>query len=230
MFPFTTVFFDIDYCILDTPTSESRIIKTLYASDGQTVDEIVPETYREINKNLWVYLDRGELTRAELYVRRFQELFAIYPFSRPAEEVAPWFLDQLAHAHDPQPGVERLLRRLKEHGVRIFTASNGIAEVMNGRVKMAGLSDYLTGAFAADEIGHMKPSREYFEAVFRKSGETDLSRTLMVGDNPVTDVNGAVDFGMTGALFGARWQEPSKARYVAQTMEELENLLFEGLE
>ena len=46
-------------------------------------------------------------------------------------------------------------------------------------------------------------------------------------DNPVTDVNGAVDYGMTGALFGARWQEPSKAAYIARTMKELEDMLFE---
>ena len=63
--------------------------------------------------------------------------------------------------------------------------------------------------------------------MFRRSGETDLSITLMVGDNPVTDVNGAVDYGMTGALFGARWQEQSKATYVARTMRELEEMLFE---
>ena len=98
---------------------------------------------------------------------------------------------------------------------------------MNGRVENAGLSKYLTGRFAADEIGAMKPSPVYFENIFKQSGETDLSRTLMVGDNPVTDVNGAVEFGMTGALFGARWQEPSLARYRAQTMAELERQLFE---
>ena len=80
---------------------------------------------------------------------------------------------------------------------------------------------------AADSVGAMKPSPRYFEAIFRESGETDLSRTLMVGDNPVTDVNGAVDFGMTGVLFGARWQEPSKARWAVPTMSRLEELLFD---
>jgi hypothetical protein len=39
-------------------------------------------------------------------------------------------------------------------------------------------------------------------------------------------VNGAVDYGMVGALFGARWQEPSKATFVAATMQELERQLF----
>ena len=98
---------------------------------------------------------------------------------------------------------------------------------MNGRVAAAGLAKYLTGKFAADDVGAMKPSPKYFDTIFKRSGETDLSRTLMVGDNPVTDVNGAVNYGMTGALFGARWQEESKATYVARTMKELEDMLFE---
>lgn len=223
---YRTIFFDIDYCLLDTPTSERRIIRELYAQQGQEVTDEVGDTYREINRKLWVHLDNGEITRERLYVMRFERLFSIYPFRKSAEEVAPWFLEQLAHAYDAQEGAAHLLERLQKSGVRIFTASNGIGEVMNGRVEKAGLSKYLTGKFAADEVGAMKPSAAYFDYIFKYSGETDLSRTLMVGDNPVTDVNGAVDYGMTGALFGARWQEPSKATYVAATMKELEQQLF----
>ena len=224
---FRTIFFDVDYCLLDTPTSERRIIRELYARQGQQVGDEVGDTYREINRQLWVYLDRGEITREQLYVKRFERLFEVYPFFESPEQVAPWFLDRLAQAHDPQEGAAHLLSRLKDAGVRVFTVSNGIGEVMNGRVEMAGLSGYLTGRFAADDVGAMKPSRQYFDTVFCRSGETDLSRTLMVGDNPVTDVNGAVDYGMTGALFGARWQEQSKATYVTRTMRELEEMLFE---
>ena len=224
---FSTVFFDIDYCLLDTPTSERRIIRELYAQQGQVVGDEVGDAYREINRQLWVYLDRGEITREKLYVMRFARLFEIYPFFKSAEEVAPWFLEQLAWAADPQEGAAHLLKRLRESGVRVFTASNGIGSVMNGRVEKAGLSQYLTGRFAADDVGAMKPSHAYFDHIFRHSGETDLRRTLMVGDNPVTDVNGAVDYGMTGALFGARWQEPSKASFAAPTMAQLEQWLFE---
>lgn len=224
---FDTVFFDIDYCLLDTPTSERRIIRELYARQGQEVGDEVGDAYREINKRLWVHLDAGRITRERLYVMRFEELFGLYPFFLPAEEVAPWFLDRLAHAYDAQEGAERLLRRLHESGVQVFTASNGVGSVMNGRVEHAGLSRWLTGRFAADEVGAMKPSPAYFDYIFRHSGATELSRTLMVGDNPVTDVNGAVDYGMTGALFGLRWQEASRAAFSAATMAELERWIFD---
>lgn len=193
--PFRTIFFDIDYCLLDTPTSERRIIRTLYAEQGEAVGDEIGDTYREINRRLWVHLDHGQMTREQLYVERFRQLFAIRPFHRPAEEVAPWFLDQLAHAYDAQPGAAHLLERLQQQGVRIFTASNGIGSVMNGRVSAAGLAQYLTGAFAADDVGAMKPNRAYFDYIFTHSGETELRRTLMVGDNPVTDVDGAVAYG-----------------------------------
>lgn len=97
---------------------------------------------------------------------------------------------------------------------------------MNGRVKNAGLADYVDGCFAADEVGAMKPSPQYFDYILRKSGETDISRTLMVGDNPVTDINGAVEYGMTGALLGHRWQSESRATFHAPTVPALEKLLF----
>lgn len=223
---FSTIFFDIDYCLLDTPSSERRIIRELYAQQGQTVGDEVGDEYREINRQLWVYLDRGEITRERLYVMRFERLFAVHPFFKSPEEVAPWFLEQLAHAYDAQQGAAHLLKRLKDSGVRVFTASNGIGSVMNGRVENAGLSQYLTGRFAADDVGAMKPSPAYFDYIFKHSGETDLSRTLMVGDNPVTDVNGAVDYGVVGALFGLRWEEPSGASIVARTMAELEEKIF----
>ena len=225
---FDTFFFDVDYCLLDTPTSERRIIRELYAQQGETVGDAVGDEYREINRQLWVYLDRGEITRERLYVLRFERLFELHPFIRPASEVAPWFLDQLAHAYDPQEGAAHLLQRLKGVGVRVFTASNGIGSVMNGRVEHAGLSKWIDGMFAADDIGAMKPSREYFDRIFHQSGATDLSRTVMVGDNPVTDVNGAVRYGMTGVLFGARWKEPCLARWAVPTMKDLEDILFES--
>lgn len=52
---FSTVFFDIDYCLLDTPTSERRIIRELYAQQAQSVGDEVGDTYREINKQLVEY-------------------------------------------------------------------------------------------------------------------------------------------------------------------------------
>lgn len=94
---FTTVFFDIDNCLMDTPTSERRIIRELYARQGQTVGDEVGDVYREINRQLWVHLDSGRITRERLYVMRFEELFKRYPFFESAEQVAPWFLDKLAH-------------------------------------------------------------------------------------------------------------------------------------
>lgn len=66
---FSTVFFDIDYCLLDTPASERRIIRELYARQGQQVTDEVGDTYREINKQLWVYLDAGQITRERLYLQ-----------------------------------------------------------------------------------------------------------------------------------------------------------------
>ena len=212
---------------MDTPTSERRIIRELYAKHGRIVTDEVGDHYRAINKALWVHLDKGEITREQLYVRRFENLIQRYPLDVPAEEAASWFLARLAEAYDPQPGAAHLLCRLRQAGVHVFTATNGIGRVMEGRLRHAGLLQWIDACFAADELHAMKPSSAYFDAIFHASGEKDLHRTLMVGDNPVTDVNGAVDYGMAGALFGLRWKEPSRALYAAPDMAHLEAWIFE---
>lgn len=227
---YTCIFFDIDNCLMDTPTSERRTIKALYAQQGQIVGDEVTETYRRINKELWVHLDAGEITRKELEVKRFRELFKIYPFFKTPEEVSPWFLDRWATAIDPMPGADHLLQRLTEAGVRVYTASNGIGKTMNGRVAGAGLDKWVTGAFSADEIGFMKPAYEYFDYIFRESGETDKHKALFVGDNPVTDVDGALDYGMDACLLGWRYTENPRATYSVPTMKALEDILFDGSE
>lgn len=223
---YTTVFFDVDYCLLDTPTSEHRMIKALYAQQGQIVDDTVPRVYREINRKLWLLLDAGEITRKRLEVLRFEQLFEIYPFFKPAEEAAAWFLDQWKTATDPMPGAEHLLKRLNEAGVRVFTASNGVAKTMNGRVIGAGLGPWITGMFSADELGAMKPHHDYFDAIFHLSGETDKKKALFVGDNPVSDVDGALDYGMDACLLGWRYTLNPRATYSVPTMQALEDILF----
>ena len=223
---YTTVFFDVDYCLLDTPTSEHRMIKALYAQQGEIVDDTVPRVYREINRKLWLRLDAGEITRKQLEVMRFEELFKIYPFFKSPEEAAPWFLDQWKTATDPMPGAEHLLKRLREAEVNVYTASNGVGKTMNGRVIGSGLGQWITGMFSADEINAMKPHYEYFDYIFRHSGETDKKKALFVGDNPVSDVDGALAYGMDACLLGWRYTLNPKATYSVSTMQALEEILF----
>ncbi len=224
---YTTVFFDIDNCLMDTPTSERRMIKELYSLQGQTVGDEVTETYRRINRELWLHLDAGEITRKQLEVMRFEKLFQIYPYFKTPEEVSPWFLERWSTAIDPMPGAEHLLARLRENGVKVFTASNGVGATMNGRVAGAGLDKYLNGKFSADEVGAMKPSFAYFDHIFRLSGETDKRKALFVGDNPVSDADGALNYGMDACLLGWRYTENPRATYSVPTMFALEEALFD---
>jgi len=56
----------------------------------------------------------------------------------------------------------------------------------------------------SDEVGYSKPHRRIFDCMYREADairSLGVHEILHIGDNPVADVQGADDYGITGALF-----------------------------
>ena len=79
---------------------------------------------------------------------------------------------------------------------RLFLASNGTASVQKGRMTSANLYRFFEKSFVSQEIGHNKPSREYFEAAFAMIPGFDKSKCLMVGDSLTSDIRGGINAGI----------------------------------
>ena len=93
------------------------------------------------------------------------------------------------------PGAEELLRTLAPD-YDLYLASNGVASVQHSRIASAGIAPYFKGVFISEEMGAVKPQREYFEACFRRIPGFDPSRALMVGDSLTSDVRGGINAGI----------------------------------
>ncbi len=50
--------------------------------------------------------------------------------------------------------------------------------------------------FISEEIGAAKPSRDYFEAVFRGIGNPPRESVLLIGDSLTSDMRGGLDYGI----------------------------------
>ena len=67
---------DIDGTVLDFLASEAYAIRYLFEKYnlGECNDEMI-KMYSEINVKYWQMLEKGELTKPEILVGRFQEFF-----------------------------------------------------------------------------------------------------------------------------------------------------------
>ena len=189
------LFLDLDDTILDFHKAERIAVSKTFREFGiEPTDEVLAR-YKAINIACWKMLERGELTRAEVLVNRFQILFEEYGVSCDAAAVARSYEENLSIGHYFLPGAEEAVERLSQK-YRLFLASNGTAKVQAGRMTSANLYRFFEKVFVSEEIGHNKPSKQYFDLAFAQIPGFDPSKAMIVGDSLTSDIRGGINAGI----------------------------------
>ena len=189
------LFLDLDDTILDFHKAERIAISKTFRQFGIEPTREVLERYKTINIAHWQMLERGELTRDQVLLRRFEALFEEYGMNCDAEAVARSYEANLSIGHFFLPGAEEAVERLSKK-YRLFLASNGTAKVQAGRMTSANLYRFFEKVFVSEEIGHNKPSKMYFDLAFAQIPGFDPSKAMIVGDSLTSDIKGGINAGI----------------------------------
>lgn len=210
------VLLDLDDTILDFGKAEHEALKKAMDDLGVDNSDEVLARYSEINKLHWEMLERGEISRAQVLLGRFQvlleELGREDKDSSIAAALRDTYEENLSHGHWFVPGAEELLEALKGK-YRLFLCSNGTAKVQKGRLESSGISPYFEKIFVSEVIGHNKPSREYFDICFSQIPSLELSRCIIVGDSLSSDIQGGINAGIRTCWFNPKFAENKKEIY-----------------
>ena len=90
------VLLDLDDTILDFGTAERKALSGALEELGIPADEALLRRYSEINRFCWQQLERGEMTRGELLVGRFERLFREKGIACPPELAQEKYEERLA--------------------------------------------------------------------------------------------------------------------------------------
>lgn len=213
----TTVWLDLDDTLIDFTTNaraaltemwrDEKLLQKLFATPDDWA-----ESYERYNMALWARYNLGEISRDYLRMERFRRPLVEGGLSDAgARAVAtrfdPLYLDHLAAQRALMPGATELLKWLRTRSdIKIGILSNGFKEVQYRKIHTAGLDPYIDLTVLSDDIGINKPDPRLFEYAMQRAADTEPSHHLMVGDNPVTDVGGAL-----GAGWNAIWYHPPRA-------------------
>lgn len=189
------LFLDLDDTILDFHKAEHIAIGRTFETMGLTPTDEVRSRYSRINKRHWELLERGELTREQVLVQRFEVLFRELGLEVDGVKCARTYEKFLGMGHYFLPGAEEAVKALSKR-CRLFLASNGTASVQAGRMTSAGLYPYFEQVFVSQEIGFNKPSKEYFDACFARIPGFDREICMMVGDSLTSDILGGLNAGI----------------------------------
>lgn len=161
------------------------------------------DNYQSHNHHLWDLYNRAIITKDYLMQQRFRR--PLVEIGAPqAHELGDRFdyeyLDLLADCTQLVDGAIDLLERLRSAGWKIGILSNGFTEVQHRKIRNSGLGPYIDYIVLSDDIGVNKPDVRLYRHAEQVAGVTAAS-CLMIGDNPDTDIAGALAAGWQAIYF-----------------------------
>ena len=224
------LFLDLDDTILDFKKAESVAIRRTMAEYGLEPTDALAERYSAVNDLHWKALERGEMTREQVLQGRFAMFFGEQGIGVDAAKVAKTYETFLSQGHWFLPGAEEAVKQKLFGRYKLYLASNGTAVVQQGRMTSADLYPYFEESFVSQELGHNKPSKEYFAAAFARIPGFDPDACLMVGDSLTSDIQGGKNAGLRTVWVNPRHKtapEHLKPDYEIEYLADLPALLEE---
>ena len=175
------VFLDIDDTLLDFGKAEAAAIKKTFDRIGVPSSPEVIALYSRINDEHWAMLERGELTREQVLVKRFDALFAELGIKNVPSEMAQASYEYLLGiGHYFVDGAPELLQALKDK-YELYIVSNGTASVQDSRLESAGIAPYFKDIFISERLGADKPTKKFFDIVFSRIEGFERDKAVIVG-------------------------------------------------
>lgn len=219
--------FDLDDTLLDFQDTEKKSLELIFKKYNIPFEEQSIMSYKHINKNLWNQLEKGLITKEDIFSQRFEQFFKLYGYNIQGYAIEKEYRNYLNIGHKLIPGAIETLTILKEQGYKTFAGTNGVGETQRQRLNDSKLISLFDDLFISEEIGFEKPAPEFFKAISNKYTHITKENTLMIGDSLSSDIQGANNWGIDSVWFNPSSQKSSimKPTYEIKDLVELVPIL-----
>lgn len=202
---YSTLLIDFDHTLLDSDASAHAAFAITMVAAGVADPSPVIPAFEAINAELWAAVESGDLSPNDIRSLRFERLVRATGIDADPGAMADLYVQGLGAHGGLYPGVADVLDALAERA-SLALVTNGIGEVQRARIERLGLAPYFDAVVISGEVGSAKPATEIFDIAFERLGRPDKTATLMVGDNPTSDIAGGIAYGIDTC-----WYSPNGA-------------------
>lgn len=200
------LFFDLDNTLWDFDLNSYNVLNFLYAElDLEKKLQIKFEPfftyYKKKNDELWHLYYKQQIQKSELRYKRFFESFIHFGLNdlELSKVLSEEYVRISPYSRALKPGTIETLEVLsKKHVLHIIT--NGFKEVQDIKIDNCGLRAYFREIIISEEHGYTKPHIEIFRLAENKT-KADKSECVMIGDNWVSDMEGALGAGWKAVFY-----------------------------
>ncbi|MDY2732480.1 MAG: HAD-IA family hydrolase [Erysipelotrichaceae bacterium] len=197
------VLWDIDGTLLNFKKAQYVALYKCFAYFNKYLDDEMVDVYDHINHAYWLMLEKGEISKNELLVKRFVDFFDKYDILIDPVSFNEMYQVELGNTYVFNDNGYETVKALKDRGIIQFAITNGTKTAQDGKLRGSGLIDILDEIFISEDVGYEKPDRRFFEPVAAKLKEygIDKSECIIVGDSESSDMALAKNVGISGYLY-----------------------------
>jgi len=225
------IFFDLDHTLWDYDRNVTESLSELYhhydlLGLGIPTFQNFFDSFHHINYQLWDDYNVGRIDKVNLRKTRFPRIFS--HAGGMADAIPTEFEEDFMHRTSSKSHVfpytfEILDYLQRKYQLHIIT--NGFDESQAKKINSAKLGSYFDLIVTSETTGHKKPDARIFHHTVEKL-RTSHEHCLMIGDNPNSDILGAINAGIDQVYFNPEGKETKlQPTYTIAHLKELEDLL-----
>lgn len=189
------ILLDADGTLLDFDRSERAALQETFETLSLPFDQTTYEVYHRNNDWCWKALERGEISRDELKVRRYRMTFEELDLSADPALATKTYEGILGNYAFPFEGAEKTCERLSKK-YDLYIVTNGLKHVQTARMLRTKIPEVVKGIYISEDVGYTKPAPEFFDRVFSDHPKLRREETLIVGDSLTGDMQGGNNAGI----------------------------------
>ena len=201
------VLIDLDDTLFDYPKTEKTAFRNTFEELGFFVEselsnekkeeiyEKIKDRYKDVNLQLWKYLEKGAVDKDRLKVVRFEKIIEEFDLKYDPYEMSELYLKKLGEGIFPFEATEKLCEYLHSK-YKVGIVTNGIKEVQHSRIENSKIAKYIDKIIISDEVGVNKPDKRIFEYAMNYFEIRDKSQVIMIGDSLGADIKGGQNAGI----------------------------------
>ena len=199
----TDIFFHLDHTIWDFDKNSELAFEKIFKINAIDVNlhEFLLH-YRDINFQYWKLYRDAKIDKGVLRFGRLKDTFVASNLHVDDAMIETLSVDYITYLTDHNYLFDNTIEILDYLSLtyNLHILSNGFEEVQYRKLKKSNIHHYFKTITNGEDIGVKKPNPQIFHYALEKA-QTEVSRSIMIGDGYEADIEGALNVGMDVIFF-----------------------------